>query len=381
MSNTNLAVTNIVKIHDSNMVERAINLFMNKKLADNTKTAYRNDILQYFDVEDFSMITDKMIRSVDAMSAMEYFNSLEETYTSATAARKLSSMKALFNFINTCRVKGNDSQLLVDGFNPFNAVEITVQNNEYGSFTEEEAIEIIKIAMKEDGVFYELLGKTSVRKEAIRALNINENFIEDQGMWCIHGFDKGRKGIRKPFKKAIGIELYNSCKELANKNPDGKVFTFGENTPLNRLKGSSEDKYENGYCYKIGISQQEYKDRNLCIHSFKKTGGVIVAQATNGNTAKIMQQCNNGAKYAMETYQKVEYNPYDDPSNLVQLRGKECGTELDDRLKTRSAYELRQIILGLDKGVRDAVLGMLIREDGSNERNIGDVDEDVSYEN
>lgn len=343
---------NLIKIHDGNMVERAIRLFLDRKIAGNTRNEYERDILQFFGqlfgIDSINMITDNMIRNVDAQGAEEYFKMIDDMYAANTVNRKISSIKELFNYLNNRRVVGNDGQLLVNNYNPINVVERSFvdESTRYGSFSQKEVSEILKIAMFEDGVFYKLLGKTSVRKEAIRALNINTSFVMDNGMWCIVGCDKGKKGEKKKFKKAIGQKLYDDCKKLADKNKDGKVFSFGENTPLNRLRGAN-GKYKNGYCYKIGISEEEYKERNLCIHSFKKTGVQIVTEKT-GNVRKAMEQGNhNNVEYTMDTYQTKVYNPYDDPSNLVEFDDYDADGELDGKLRKMNNYELRELVKGM----------------------------------
>ena len=341
----------------------AIEMFVNDQNMANTKTAYTTDILQFFGVSSFDMVTDGMVSEISTQKARQYFNGLADKYQSSTISRKIACIKALFNYIWNDGVKGSNGEYLLSR-NPIANIKINSSSNEYGSFTAEEVNKILDIAAEEDSVFYNLLVKTGVRKESIRNLRVN-NFECIDGMWCVRGFDKAKKGVPSEYVKACGEELYNRCMELVGRVGDSevnpKIFSFGANTPLNRLRGCNGN-YSGGYCFRIGISEDEYSDRNLCLHSFKKTGIQMVTDKSNGNLKLIMQQGSHSAEYAMGTYQKKVYNPYDDPSNLVKLGNGEFDEELDTRLREMSGYELRELIMSLSEmgdGFKKAITGLV----------------------
>ena len=347
-----LAMDNVVSINSSRELEAAIRLFLSRSLSQATRVAYETDICQFFNVDSLGDIKDWMIKETTPQTARSYFNEAEKEYAGSTVARKISSLKALFNYLRDDRVKGHDGDLLLDGYNPIGNVEVAFESNGYGSFTRDEVGKILDIAMVDDSLFFEILGKTSIRKEACRGLRLKD-IIKVDGVWCITGDDKGSKGIRKSFTKAITDDIYNRCVSLVDTYDDGddRLFRFSSNTPLNRLKK---------YCSEIGIDEVERKERNLTIHSLKKTGVIIVTEMTNGNTKKIMQQGNHkNAEYAMTTYQKSVYNPHDDPSNLVEFRGYDEDEELLEDLSRKDKHELMDLIMGLDKGMRSVVMKSL----------------------
>lgn len=357
------AIDNVIQISKTSGLQIAVEMFVNDQNMANTKTAYTTDILQFFGVDSFNQITDSMVSEISTQDARQYFTGLADRYQSSTIGRKLACIKALFNYIWNDGVKGIDGEYLLSR-NPIANIKINTSSNEYGSFTAEEVAKILEISAEEDSVFYNLLAKTGVRKESIRNLRVS-NFECIDGMWCIRGFDKAKKGVPSEYVKACGEELYNRCMKLADRvsdnSVDPKIFSFGANTPLNRLRGSNGN-YSGGYCFKIGISEDEYRDRNLCLHSFKKTGIQLVTEKSNGNLKLIMQQGSHSAEYAMGTYQKKVYNPYDDPSNLIKLGNGEFDDDLDSKLREMNGYELRELIMSLSEmgsGFKKAIEGLI----------------------
>lgn len=343
----------VIEFNTESKLVQSLRLFVNDtNKSENTKRAYNNDIKAFFKVDDVAHITEQMILAVEPLECQQWLDKeiRARKVSKNTINRRLMCLKSLYEYMLNTGIKDADGRFILV-CNPFkNCLIKKIEKTSYGSFTHEEIIAMIKIANPQDALMISLLYKTGVRKEAIRNLNINENFDKIKGAYHIIGNDKTGK-----FKKHIGYQLYKQCKEMANE--DGRVFTMGEGVLLKHIKGNY--KYEDGYACKIGISKQDFESRALTVHSFKKSA-VQTVLANGGTIEDAVDMANHSdPRYTLSVYRETnDYDPLKSPDRFIDL---EDDSTVDDKLQLKlygmTREEIIEMLMSVDRNVKTILLG------------------------
>jgi integrase len=130
-------------------------------------------------------------------------------------------------------------------------------------------------------MFFKLAFQTCIRLDALITLTweqIKQEYDRKtkENIWVIVTWDKGKDNI-----KAIPESLYNELVKLKEENTGDKLFEINSKTLGKTLKR---------FCKDNGIKE----DRNLVIHSLKKTGEDFVFEVT-GDIIKTAQAGNHSS--------------------------------------------------------------------------------------
>ncbi|MFK5882974.1 MAG: tyrosine recombinase [Candidatus Izemoplasma sp.] len=173
---------------------------MERSYSKNTLTSYIEDInnlIHFLDQEEFGDLL-----SVTPRIARFYTTSLHETYSPRTIARKISSLRSFYNFLN----KENILKL-----NPFREVELPKKEKKLPKFIYPEEIESIFNSIdtsnalgKRNKLIFEFLYGTGVRVSELCSIKIKDiDFY--QNLVLIHG--KGSKDRYIPIHNLLSKEI------------------------------------------------------------------------------------------------------------------------------------------------------------------------------
>jgi len=325
---------------DGKIVE-LINRFINrKKITANSKRAYKNDILKFFNVNYLEDVTFDMIIDIDTEQAQKYFDNSADSLR--TKERIKSTLSSLYRFINLQTANNRNAKKLFE-FIPFEGVELDGEKNSYGSLTFGEADRLITMGMKEDNLYWEILMTTGIRPDAIRILNLNENFKVIDGWNIIYGKDKG-----KNFEMAIPDEIYERCVRIAD--CDGNVFDFSYSTAQNRFKSALK---------RMGLSDDEINERYLVLHSLRKVSG-DKAMAITDNLKEVQDHLRHSTPvYTSNLYiGKAKRDHSKDLSTKIKFGGNvDLDNSLREILRDNGVnYDVRDVLLGLDERTKKQIL-------------------------
>ena len=365
MNNTNNTtnLNNIVTLYNplyqlwvGDKKEHKVIKFINRKdIEPSTKEGYIISFKKFFNVENLEDITLDMILDTTVDVAEGFRDKLlEEGFGRGTVAVRISHLNALFQFIMEQCIDNRSGYALLKG-NPFASVTVSQTGKDldnasesWGSYTREEVSKLIEVALPEYALFYELATMTSVRKEAIRTLNIYENFKKLDGVWCITGWDKTGE-----FTERIGNELYERCVKIAD--ADGNVFSMSSSSLNRNLKKDS---------IAIGIPESDIgrkgNGRRLTVHSLKKTGCQLAYLESGGDVKTLLDQSKNGITYATKEYMKDSRNYSSAVNRKFNLRGHTDDGMLLDILNKMESWELVKVITNLDSDIKKTILDELI---------------------
>lgn len=355
----NIQVIDIENSSEYN-VELIINRFLNREIEESTRVSYIHDIKHFFNhfykVDSIEDILLPMIVNITPSMADSYKMTLINSGLNRGSVKtKITNLKCLFRYImNECVDNRSRKQLIIS--NPFENVSVKTKgkniknaSNTYGSFTREEVCKLIEVAKKEFKVLYELAARTGLRKGLLINLNINEDFKQINGKWCIVGWDKTTK-----VTEGISDELYNKILNICNMRT-GDVFGFSDKTVNNELLRNMID---------IGLSGNQIESRRLCFHSLKKSAVIMTEEYTNGNLLKMKDKGHHtSVKFVESVYRNQEYDPNKEISYKFELgkKGTSCDLELKDKLDEMYKHELMELIMGLDESVKKGLLDKINR--------------------
>jgi integrase len=201
-----------------------------------------------------------------------------------------------------------------------------------------------------DRLYWEILIRTGVRAEAIRSINLNENFKIIDGWHVIYGKSDKKTG----FEFAIPDELFYRCERMAD--CDGNVFDFSYSTAQNRFKTALRE---------IGLSDDEFGEngRNLVLHSLRKVSG-DKAMAITDNLSKVQKHLRHSSPvYTSNLYLgKATIDHGKDLSLKISFGN--TNTDLDNSLREALRdngvnYDVREVLLGLNDRTKKEILNGL----------------------
>jgi integrase len=332
-----------------------IQKFLDRDVSIGTLMNYRYDIIDFFGC-DIDAITLEQVIGVSVHDAEMYRDRLiENGYNLGTVKVKISRIKALYTFLMG-QTTDNASRVKVFMGNPFATVSLNVkgkhrtENNQvkmYGDLTRHEVSALLKVAIRPYDLFYEMAARTGVRKAALLNLKF-EDVVMIDGIWCIHV--KHDKTVDDLYE-AITNEMYDKIKKYTSCVEGESIFKIDGST-LNRNLAKD--------LIRIGISAEEQKDRKLCIHSFKKASVNMASEVSGGNLEVMKNKAHHSdINLTINTYAIKKYNPGKEPSLSYDLGFENVDDELESRLKGMSAWEIRELILGMNSGVRKAILNAI----------------------
>ena len=277
---------------------KILNLFLREKTL-NTKKAYKNDILQFFNFIDNIFIT-----KVDLELLQDYRDFLFEKYSdakteeekrnailnsnTATIARKLSAIKSLFSFakkigfiqidtasaLNTVKVRENNNIVVLKEEEIFKMLNY-IQNRDYR----------YKNLKQRDYVLFRLLYATAGRISELIELkfkNITRHKNEKNGV--VNFFGKGQK---ERFIK-ISNKSYNEVQKLKNslsKEKDDYIFSTRQSNKMTRQQAF---KIVRKIAKECNINKNTYPHifrHSHISHAIKKGADIAVVRDSAGHAS------------------------------------------------------------------------------------------------
>lgn len=351
MSNTNLAIVKDLRSDLDIMVVSLVEQFLKENKTKSTANIYKRHIEEFFGV-DIDFLTFDKIAKISTEQARKYYNNMiEQGVEKSTISGKSSSLRNMYDYLiaNLVEWDGRVYKHILS-INPLEGYNIKYKSEQYGTFTENEIKSIISLARKEGrldlALYYELLVVTAIRSEAVLKLTLSD-FMNINGKIYVEGEDKGKQGIEKDYNVQIPQYLYDDLCKLVN-DRDERIFKFTRQTALNSLIGAKNRKYENSYCYKIGISKEERDSRNLVLHSFKRASGIMALEYAN-NIKEVADHMHHANIQTTQIY----VSDYDRKETPISMKINLRDNTIEDKkveLEKLSKEELIQIILenGID---------------------------------
>lgn len=327
---------------DSVQANQAINtllvkLLNNKKFstAKNYKNHY-NHFLKYACNQSIDTVSWIDILAIDFQTALNYqiylYNTQHNSPSSINA--KFASFRTLYDHLKKYN-KSIDNSVIT---NVDKLIDTTDEDEKsYGSLTYEEVLNLYDycLTLKEKAVIKMLFFKTCIitgnRKQSLLNLTWG-NITKKQSpkskekIWTIYVYDKNKKVV-----KPITNQFYQELLQLRESNlPEEKVFKISDQTLRLTL---------HNYCETHNIAH----DRNIVIHSLKKSSMDFVWNATNDIVATASQ----GSHTNIQTPYKYYLNKHKDFENSPSfyLFGNTADTEI---LQSASQQELLETIGKLD---------------------------------
>lgn len=356
-----MMISNIIKLNQQDNASLYIKLFLEKKNNKSgiTSDSYYRYIKAFFKdmsgVSEIEFVTDDMIKKLNVLVCQNYFQDMinDGLYSSATIAAKVTAVRNLFDHMIEDNLCDKDENRLLT-FNPLRTFSVSVENNEYGAFSLEEALKIINLAKDENeelALYYSIMLQTGIRPEECKKLTLKSIKIINN-IPVIEGTGKHHKD----FSSAISMVLYDKCIELADEK--GIIFHFGENYARNKLQlktscnkdGKIRSNYNKSYCARIGISEEECIDRNLVLHSFKKS--IISEACKRGATIDELMELSHHSNVStlVKYINKLKRNPANDASlKFIDFDDIES---VEDRLRNKfesmSKEDIINMVMKLD---------------------------------
>lgn len=361
-----MSLNAVRKLYENN-APKIINQYLAKKtLSERTTSQYERAICNFFYVDSVDQITEQMIKAVDYDYVFNYFNKLEQDglVSSTINASRLNAPRGLYSFIIKTRQRdANNEIMLKSDENPFDYFEtVKTQSNSYDEFTEEEIHKLFDIANEKDAILFKLLYVSAVRAETV--LNVNlQNFKKHGDLYVWNGTDKGMKNVRKAFEVVIREEQYKDLKRIADKET-GKVFDMSHNAVLRRLNCKSRTtpdgkvitSYKNSYCSKIGISEEDCTNRNLNIHSIKKSSVSHLSRMNGITLNEVISHSKDTKEVALKHYMLANKDISTNPSLKFDVYNDDkSDTKLEAKLNSMSKEELVSMIMGLPFTTKEAI--------------------------
>lgn len=348
--------------------EHIITKFLNRDIADKTIVNYEHDICEFFGMSDFTRVTSEDILNVTIRVAEEYKMSLLNKGNGiGTIITKIARISALFEYVMINTFDNRKGIRLLEG-NVFDAIKTSKKLNSkhvtednkvksYGSYTRQELSQIISIVEQPFDLLFEMAARTGLRKDALLKLKL-EDIVMIDGVWCVYvEWDKTKGNLYE----AITEEMYQKAVKYSVSNEDGRLFTMSQTTPNNKLRSMS---------LAIGINEAEIKRRNLKFHSLKKSSVIMASEYSNGNLEVMKKKAHHSdINLTINTYAIEDYKPRKEISLQYDFGNKSVSEELGNVLSVMDAWELRDIIMGMDDYMKDALLDKMIRM-GAKERQV-----------
>lgn len=323
-------IVNLKKFNETQEINfgETINLILSRK-SQNTKRAYMNtykEFFLYFFNKEFKDCSWEEMKTLNYADILQYIKTMEVRYSYNTIKSRLGALQFLAKELG--KIKPNYLNPLIFSIK----LNKQKEDTEYGAFSYNEAMDLLEYTKKLNTptakiqyLFFKTTLTTAHRVSSLLNLTwndikiIKENNIDIPVIYTHDKTDTFQTPIPNELFDEIRDNLFESCME-------DKVFQVGQST-LNRTIAS--------FCKKYGIDQ---KERNLVIHSLKKTSGDIAYSKSGGNIImvadhlhhKSIQTCYESYLGKNKNFQnKISYNLLSDNDvdneidNLVTNLSKE----------------------------------------------------------
>lgn len=349
---------NVIQINRDDKAPKIINQFLSlKNLSTLTSKQYERAICNFFYVESVDAITEQMIKAVDYDYVFTYFEKMEQQglATATINTSRLNAPRGLYKFIIQTRQRDANNEIFIrPDENPFNYFKTAkTKSNSYDEFTEEEIKKLFEVANEKDAIYFKLLYVSAVRAEATLNVNIKDfKKVGDKYVWL--GADKGMHNTKKEFEVVIREEQYKDLKRIANKET-GKVFDMSHNGILARLNkkttyvnGKIKTNFQNSYCAKIGISEEQCIERNLTLHSIKKSSVTHLSRMKDVTLNDVITHSKDTKQHALNIYTMANKDINNNPSLRFDVYGdSKSDSKLEEKLNAMTKEELISMIMGL----------------------------------
>ena len=277
--------TNKIHIFHSFKIEqrRALYSFIEKQESAHTKKHYCRDLVQFcqhYRIDDFSIVTREHVAN--------YRSHLKDQYATASVARKVTTLRSFFNWLEEVEVLNH---------NPAKLIKAPKQDNQEGKTAELSDQEVRRLlAMPNrnkllefrDFVMMELLFYTGLRSSEIRFLR-KSDLSQEKRVYVLKVLGKGNRYRRIPIKDFIFNDLQDYLAvATTNTDPDDYLFTPSRNNRTKELNGPLTDTalrcLIRKYARLAGIEDQ------VCAHTARVTacGHAIEHGATEDEIMNLM---------------------------------------------------------------------------------------------
>lgn len=291
----------IINGNNSNMLPNLpsthfIRTFLDLKKSKSKYTAisYERDIKDFFGVDNIESITLDHIRMVNIFHVQNYILSMQDKgYSSASIARKISSLSALYKWL--MKYEDNYSDMRLIKFNPFANVKDekpTITNKTTEFLTEDETRELLAsidtstVIGKRNKAIMALAFTTALRKSEM--INIKLKNITTYDRYDV--IEVTRKGNKKdmvkiqPKVKELIEEYLNATNRTLKKDAESYLFV-GHST--NKLNGKKLDPSTLNYMMDK-IAKNAGIDKHLKVHSTRHSA--ITIAITGGATIEKVRE-------------------------------------------------------------------------------------------
>lgn len=263
---------NIVNL-TNNSLPNVIDVYL-KKQKKNSENTYKNYI-RYFE-EFFRYMFNKSITEItwdditndnklNRTQVTKYQLEFSEIHANSYVNNKLSAVRKLFEYL------ARENENITINIKAFDIEDLNEHKDSYDPFTEEEIENLIEFAKGEyhgdiQSLAFRTFYNTGLRREPVLSLEWNQikkvlDHDSHQMVWCIVTTIKRDKEVTVP----ISEDFYNELCVLKKYNND-RVFKIDVRALYKTI---------DRFCEEYGIDTNE---RNLKIHSIRKTAGMRVYQ-------------------------------------------------------------------------------------------------------
>lgn len=344
ITNDSLKEDNVVYTYDKRFVE-FYEEFVKGQLSDNTSTAYRTDLTQFFEFsfnKEPKFVTIKDICSLTSVNAMRYHNHIKDKAKNATVKRKITHVRKFLKALKVDHKEINDNI-----FDNVKLLSADIDKERYGNIEWHEAFLFIEYAHIEQmegnqmAMLLKLASISSIRLSALLSLTWEDDFrTKMEKNTLVNYIDKVDKGTRH--KTPISQSFYN---ELQDKlGTTGKLFPNLHAHKVGRLLKKIFDFFE--------IDPK----RNLKFHSFKKCGVNRILEMTGDLTKAQIQGKHKSIITTQNDYVALKEDLTQSPSFTIDQE-IDVGKELNDlskddllqaisKLSEAAKFELLRIVKG-----------------------------------
>lgn len=341
--------TNIVEVGDvNNNLENTINTYLksigtlkSKNTQINYRSWFKNFFFEIFKKEmefvTWEDVNDKRYININSIKKYITYLAEEKNNSNVTINNKMSAIKTLFLELS----KEDGSNINMKAFSIKRLSE--KNNNSYGILNEEEINGLFTYCKEKETngiikyLFFKCLYITGYRFETARNLkwkNIKQKQDPISGVlvWVI---DDNSNGSKNNFSKAISDNFYKELVRLKQDTEDYKndyIFSVQRNIAIS--DNTIRDTFKR-YCDVYKLDKEE---RNLVIHSIKKTSTTKAYKISNHDIKLTQYQANHSKASTTMDYYISNQIPY--TSQISYIIDTEIDKSVLDNLNKKQLLEL-----------------------------------------
>ncbi|MBN1580717.1 MAG: site-specific tyrosine recombinase XerD [Anaerolineae bacterium] len=193
-----------------------------KKYSDNTTSAYRNDLGQFFDFITHQISDWDQVRRGELVAYVNFLK--QRKYASSTVARKVAAVKSFFHFLVDTNVLQDDPTAMLDSPKVKKRLPKILSYEEVETLLNEPAQPANPKSLR-DKAFLELLYASGMRVSELVSLNIEDIDLENDAIQCASKSDKRRVlPLQERVKEALQTYLEHGRMSLAHNERERALF-------------------------------------------------------------------------------------------------------------------------------------------------------------